>query len=75
MAPPHPCKFTWRVGVGWIPDPANGESCPEEEHCAEPTNPGTFDGMIDFGPCLPLGADPRDPGGGNRAGKKKRGKG
>jgi len=47
-----PCKYTWRVGVGWVPDPANGKACPAEEQCTPPSNPGTFDGQIDYGPCL-----------------------
>jgi hypothetical protein len=55
-----PCKFTWRVVIGWVPAEGNELACPAEEHCDGPPNPpppGTVDGSIWYGACLGTAED------------------
>ncbi len=67
MAPP-PCKFTWRVVIGWVPAETNGMACPAEEHCDTPQTPGTVDGQVEFTECIGT----ETPGGGGTLGRKKK---
>jgi hypothetical protein len=65
-----PCKFTWRVGVGWVPAPGNRKACPEEEHCDPPQFDGTYDGQPEWCGCL---AESPEPVRGTKGRKKGKG--